>query len=337
MNIRDIAKLAGVTHTTVSKILNNKGNISIETKKKVLSIIKKYNYYPNESARRVSLGKADEIAFISTRYASNFISTIIEGAEQKSYEPGKYYGKLSLYSTRGNEEAKKEILIRILRERLAAAVIMIFVIPDKKLIKEYKKAEIPIVLLEGKIKGIHSIRVDNKKGAYDAVSYLIKKGRKKIGLIRGEIGYEEVGPTPSEREKGYKDALKSAGFVYNKKLTVEVRDYTFNEGKQCLDLLLEREKKLDAIFCSAGDLCAMGVMQRAKELKIKIPDDIAIIGFDDIIAASLVSPALTTVKQPIYEIGQKAFELAVEAAEKKIKKPRDIVIQPELIIRESAG
>jgi len=333
MNIRDIAKLAGVSHTTVSKILNNKGSISKNTRKKVLSIIEKYNYYPNESARRVSLGRAEEIAFVSTRYASNFISTVIEGAEQKSYEPGKYFGKLSLYSTRGNENAKKEILIRILRERLAEAVIMLFVIPDKKIIREYKKADIPIILLEGKMDGIYSIRVDNEKGAYDAVSYLLKNRRKKIGLIRGEIGYEEVGPTPFEREKGYKKALKDAEKEFNKKLIVEVRDYTFEEGKKSLDLLLKNEKKVDGIFCAAGDLCAMGIMERARELKIKIPDDIAIIGFDDIKAASLVHPPLTTVSQPVYEMGEKAFQLAVDAAEKREKKPKDIVIEPKLIIR----
>jgi LacI family transcriptional regulator len=336
MNIRDIAKLAGVTHTTVSKILNKKGSISEETIKKVMSIIKDNDYYPSEAARRTSLGRGNEIAFISTRYASQFISRVIEGLEDRSYGTGKYANTLAIYSTRGTQDIKKETLIRILHGRLAEAVIMLFVTPDEGMVSAYKKAGIPIILLENRLKGAYSISVDNISGAYDATTMLLKNGRKKIGLIRGETGFEEVGPTPMDREKGYKKSLSDAGLEFNRSLVEEVRNYLFEEGKIALDKLLSREKKLDAVFCAAGDMCAMGVMERAKELKLKIPGDIAVIGFDDLEAASRVMPALTTVRQPVYEMGTKAFELAVDTAEGRLKKPVNIVIKPQLIIRESA-
>lgn len=335
MNIRDIAKLAGVTHTTVSKVLNNKGNISEETKKKVLSIMKKNNYFPSEAARRTSLGRGEEIAFISTKYASPYISRVIEGAEDRSHGMGKYANKLTIYSTRGTQELKNEILYKIARGRLADAVIMLFVKPSREILRLYKDNNIPVILLEAAAKGTHSISVDNVEGAYEAVSYLIKRGMKRTGLIRGETGYEEVGPTPVEREKGYKKALAKAGIGFRRELIEEVRAYSFEEGKQALDKLLNREKRLDSIFCAAGDTCAFGVIERARELGIKVPEDISVIGFDDIMAASRVKPALTTVRQPVYEMGTKAFELAVDAAEDRLQKHISIRIKPRLIIRES--
>ena len=337
MNIRDIAKLAGVTHTTVSKILNNKGSISEETKKKVLAIIKKNNFYPSEAARRTSLGRGGEIAFVSSKYASPFISQVLEGAENSSYGAGKYEKMLSTYSTRGSNEIKDEIFMKIASGRLADAVIVLALRPNGDAMKEFKKAGIPVILLESKMKGAASITVDNVSGAYDSVSYLAGTGRKHIGLIRGITGNEEVGPVPIDREKGYQKALMEAGLKPDKSLLEEVVNYTFEEGRAALDNLLSRNKKLDSIFCAAGDICALGVMQRALELKVRIPQDISIIGFDDIPAAALVKPGLATVKQPVYEMGKRAFTMAVDRAENKALEPVNVVIKPELIIRESAG
>jgi LacI family transcriptional regulator len=337
MNIRDIAKLAGVTHTTVSKILNNKGSISEETKKKVLAIIKKNNFYPSEAARRTSLGRGGEIAFVSSKYASPFISTVLEGVENSSYGTGKYEKMLSTYSTRGSNEIKDETFMKIAAGRLADAVIVLALKPNEDAMKEFKKSGIPVILLESRMKGVDSITVDNVSGAYDAVSYLAKSGRKHIALIRGVTGNEEVGPVPHDREKGYKKALTEAGLKTDKSLLEEVIEYTFEEGRAALDNLLARNKKTNSIFCAAGDICALGVMQRAQELGIKIPQDISIIGFDDIPAAALVKPGLATVKQPVYEMGKRAFTMAVDYAENKFLDTVNVVIKPELIIRASAG
>jgi LacI family transcriptional regulator len=336
MNIRDIAKFAGVTHTTVSSVLNNKGRISEETRKKVLAVVKKYKFYPSDAARLTSLGKGDEIAFVSTKYASSFISLVLEGAENRSYGMGKYEKKLSTYSTRGDRELKDEIFMKLAVGRSADAVIALSLIPGRDVMNLFKKAGIPLILIEGKMEGAYSINVDNVSGAYDAVMRLAKNKRKKIAIIRGQTGVEEVGPAPLDREAGYKKALADTSLKFSPALVEEVTDYTFEEGRQALDNLMKRNKKIDAIFCAAGDLCAFGVMERAKELNIRIPEDIALIGFDDIHAAALVTPALTTVKQPVYEMGAKAFELAVEAAENKSLRPINYVIKPELIIRKSA-
>ncbi len=337
MNIRDIAKLAGVTHTTVSKILNNKGSISEETKKKVLAIIKKNNFYPSEAARRTSLGRGGEIAFVSSKYASPFISSVLEGVENSSYGAGKYERMLSTYSTRGSGDIKDEIFMKIATGHLADAVIVLALKPNEDAMKEFKKSGIPVILLESRMKGADSITVDNVSGAYDAVSYLAKSGRKNIAIIRGETGNEEVGPVPLDREKGYKKALLDAGLKADKDLLEEVIEYTFEEGRAALDNLLSRNKKLDSIFCAAGDMCALGVMQRAQELKIQIPRDISIIGFDDIPAAALVKPGLATVRQPVSEMGKKAFTMAVDYAESRLLEPINVVIKPKLIIRPSAG
>ncbi|HDQ26268.1 MAG TPA: LacI family transcriptional regulator [bacterium] len=336
MNIRDIARLAGVTHTTVSKILNNKGSISEKTKKRVLSVIKRANYYPNEAARITSTGRSGEIAFVSSRYASPFISLVLEGAEDCSYAMGKYENKISTYSTRGTKELKRDVFMRIAAGRLADAVIALALRPEKNAMKLFGKNDINVILIEEKAAGAYAINVNNSAGAYDAVIHLAKRGRKKIALIRGVTGSEEVGRVPFDRERGYRKALAEAGIEFNPDLVEPVIAYSFEEGKKALDNLLKRDRKVDAVFCAAGDICAMGVMKRAWQLGIKIPSDLAVIGFDDIPAASLVSPSLTTVRQPVFEMGSMAFRMAVDAAENRALQPQNVIIDPKLVARESA-
>lgn len=336
ITIKDIAKKAGVSKATVSMVLNNYERIAEKTREKVLRIVKDMHYYPHESARLLAKKKSDAIAFVSARFAAPFISNILDAIEQRAFTVNKYIHSIIPFSTRNEKEIKKELLRRILYSRKADAVIILTLKPDKEIIKEYNSRKLPIILIENEMQGTHSIRVDNYKGAYKATEHLIKKSRKNICLISGITNPPEnmdINPTAIERKKGFEDAIQTQNINYSNKNIEFIEHYTFDEGKTALDNFLKVNPDIDAIFCAAGDLVAMGVIKRAQELGIKIPDDIAIIGYDDIMASKLLNPPLSSVRQPIEEIGKLAFDIAVDSMEEKLKEEKHIVIEPELILR----
>jgi|DewCreStandDraft_4_1066084.scaffolds.fasta_scaffold02884_1 LacI family transcriptional regulator len=336
ITIKDIAKKAGVSKATVSMVLNNYEKIAEKTREKVLKIVKETHYYPHESARMLAKKKSESIAFVSARFAAPFISNILDAIEQRAFAINKYIHGIIPFSTRNEKKVKEELLRRILYSRKADAVIVLTLKPEEEIIKEYNQRNMPIVLIENEMPGAHSIRVNNYNGAYKATQHLISKGRKSICLISGitnPTDVYDINPTAVERKKGFEDAIKNLNINYNENNIEYIANYTFDEGKMALDNFLKKNTRIDAIFCAAGDLVAMGVIKRAQELGIKIPDDLAIIGYDDIIVSKLLNPPLSSVRQPIEEIGKLAFDIAVDAMEEKLKEEKHILIEPELILR----
>ncbi|MCX8093098.1 MAG: LacI family transcriptional regulator [Candidatus Goldbacteria bacterium] len=336
ITIKDIAKKAGVSKATVSMVLNNYDRIANSTREKVLRIVKEMHYYPHESARMLAKKKTEAIAFVSARFAAPFISNILDAIEQRAFAVNKYIHGIIPFSTRNEKEVKEELLRRILYSKKADSVIVLTLKPSEEIIKEYNLRKMPIILIENDMPGAHSIRVDNYKGAYKATEHLITKARRNICLICGITQPPEnmdINPTAIERKKGFEDAMQNLNVHFDEKNIEYIENYTFDEGKIALDNFLKKNHGIDAIFCAAGDLVAMGVIKRAQELGIKIPDDIAIIGYDDIMAAKLLNPPLSSVRQPIEEIGKLAFDIAVDAMEGKLNKEKHIIIEPELIIR----
>ncbi len=339
MEIRKIAKLAGVSHMTVSNVINNKGRMSLKTREKVMRVMKEEDYYPNEAARVLSTGKKDVIAFVSPRLASPFISEVLAAIEDRAFEMNRYVYGIEHFSTRRIETAGEELLNRLLFSKKVSAVIVLSIQPGVEVVMKYRQKGVPLILLESSVIGAHSVRTDNVKAAFEAVDYLAKNGKKRIGVIAGRqiiAANEELMPTSLERLKGYMDALRANNLTFEPGFVEESADYSFEDGVRALDSFIAKKTGLDALFCPAGDITAMGVMSRAKELGIKIPEDLAIIGYDDTLAAKLLSPALTTVRQPVRDMGRMAFDLALEAMQQEIKEDKIINLQAELVIRKSA-
>lgn len=339
VTMQDIATRAGVTKATVSMVINNDKRITETTRQKVLKIIRELNYVPHESARKLAKGKADVIAFVGPRLGSTFIANILEAFETRTYETRRYINGIQPYSTRNEIEAKEEILRKILYGRKADAVVLLDQVPSAELIEQYRSHNLPIVLIECEAKGVHSVRVDNVKGAYQATDHLIRKGRKNIGLIVGNMKpdpkYEE-NPVAEERLSGYKRALKEHGLEYDRDKVILVDNYQYEEGQECLARFLKNQPKLDAVFSAAGDIVAMGVMEEARKRGLSIPGDLALVGYDDILAARLLNPSLTTVRQSFGEIASEAFDIAMNAIEGKLTEEKHVVLEPKLILRESA-
>ncbi|MBP7791843.1 MAG: LacI family DNA-binding transcriptional regulator [Candidatus Goldbacteria bacterium] len=328
VTIKDVAKKVGVTPATVSMVINNNPKISQKTREKVLEAIKEMNYHPNYIGRSLVKGKTNNIGVVASFFASLFALESVRGIEQVLRDT-QY--KLILYSTRGLEEKESDLLQRIYYERRADGLIIISLKADKNMVEEFKKEGIPIVFVEELVEGAPTIKFNNIKGAFIATEYLIKKGRKNIALVVGDKGLNA-----EERTKGYREALNKYGMQYDEDNVINVLNYSFEEGEELLDIILEKNNKIDGIFCGAGDITAIGIMDAAKNKGVKIPDDVGIIGYDDIYIANLTTPSLTTVRQPIMQMGMRSFELLLEMLEGKTDAENKIIsFEPELIIRET--
>jgi LacI family transcriptional regulator len=333
ITIKDVAKKAGVSHTTVSMVIHDDQRITPDTKKKVQLVIEELKYHPNYLARGLVQGRTNSIAIMATFFSSFFEMNFLKGIEQQS---GDSEFQINQYSTRGKLGVKSQIFEQILYGKRADALISLSIKPEKSMVDEFKKNNLPLILVEEEMKGVHSIRTDSFKGGFLATEYLLQKGHKNIGVIVGELNGDEVGTSPQERLKGYKHALEEFNVTFDRKNVAEVKDFDYKDGKNGLVKLLSANKKLDAIFCAAGDYTAMGILEECKRRGIKMPSDIAVVGYDDLEMSGVVSPPLTTIRQSISEMGREAFKLASQAITGKIKEPQNIILQPELIIRESA-
>ncbi len=332
ITIKDVAKKVGVTPTTVSMVMRNDPRISNETKEKVMQAVRELNYYPNYIGQSLVKGRTNTVAVASNLFFAWFKMDLLNGIGKTIFET-EY--KMNQYSTR--DEIGEDTLKDILYGKRADGVITISLRPQTDILNEFKKQNTPIVLIEDTIEGFPGVKVDNFQGAYMATDYLIKKGRRKIGILTGEIAEGRGGFNVLERLEGYKKALKVNGIDIRKKIMLETVCYTFEEGKKIFDKFIENKKGIDAIFCAAGDIAAMGLIKRAQERGVKIPDDVAIVGYDDIVVSSMITPALTTIKQPIFEMGRTAVKMLISQMESEKNIVNEVVIfQPELIIRESA-
>jgi LacI family transcriptional regulator len=341
ITIRDVAKAAEVSHATVSNVINEKGNVTEKTKIQVQGFIQKMNFHPNGLARTMVSGKSNTVAFISSYLSSPFVTGVLAGVERQLFETGSSHLTLTHNSTNGSQVIKQRLINDMIYSKKADAVIMLTIKPDDDQIKEFKKAEIPLVLIENDaVSGANSVRIDNYKGSYSAVDYLLKKGKRKIALLNGLLGPSDEGegenPSVGERLKGYMDALRDNGVKFDAGRLFGIKYFIQEEGVKILEKVLAEKQDTDAIFCAAGDMVALGVLYSAKQLGVRIPQDVTLIGYDDIPIAGIMNPSLTTVRQPLDAMGRKAFDLAMDMLKGKIKGTHEILIMPELVIRESA-
>jgi LacI family transcriptional regulator len=335
--IKQIARKAGVPEDVVVKVINNDIDVPYDQKKRVVDAIGELNYNPESLNGDISKRKTNTIAVI-TAYLNSFSFYevyLINGFEKQNSDLGRKY-VLNQYSTGGNQQRKKELLKAILSESLADGVISMFLKFEQDDLEELKRKKIPAIFIDEEAEGFPSVKLNNFKGAYDAVKYLIDKGKKNIGLVVGQTSSEGVGITPIERFEGYKKALQDNKIAFDKDKVIEIINYTFEEGEQALLSYIDRKIKFDAIFCAAGDMVALGIMDEAAKLNMDIPHDFALIGYDDISMASISKPGLTTVKQPIESIGRTALRMLDSMIENGKIEQSKIIFEPELVIRGTA-
>jgi len=227
---------------------------------------------------------------------------------------------------------QKERLKQALIQTHPTALIAISIRPDSATIAAYTAANVPIVLIDEETAGVSTITTDNRLGGQIAGEHLIAKGRKKIAIVSGKTQVQG-GYNAEQRIKGFQQALSAGKLSLLPDYMIEVIHYSREEGISVMPKLLHAG--VDAIFCAAGDNCALGLLTVARDQGVRIPEDIAIVGFDDLLIAQLSTPKLTTIKQPLIDMAEAAYKMAVIHRDEILRKPQRIVFKPELVVRQS--
>lgn len=275
--------------------------------------------------------KTNSIALLAPFFYNPFVSEIVDGIENKLV--GTEFNPVQ-YSTKGNLSNERNIFQKILKLNLADAFILFNIPVDKDIRIELKIKKIPVISLEMEIPEFTCITSDNFKGGYKGTEYLIKKGYRKIALVIGKRYIPDI--TQNERIKGYMAALNDNKIEFNDEFIKEVVQHNYEAGIQ-ISKEFYKEKKYDAIFCLQGDIVAAGIIKGLRDNNVNVPQDIAVIGYDDLKIAEYLKPALTTIRQHTKKMGELAVELLLDFFEgKKERLEKKIIIAPELVIRESA-
>ncbi len=336
VTIKEIAREAEVSTATVSMILNNKDkSISEATRQKVLAIAKKRNYIPNTMARSLVTRHTRTIGLIMPDIVNPFFPEIARGAEDRA--------SLSRYSiiycNTDDNLMREEAYVDILTEKMVDGIIFTHSADREGEADGFKRSRVPIILIDRDYdipNVIGKVLVDNTKASYVGVNYLLDRGYRKIAYIAGSMHTQ----TARDRLEGYRKALHHNQLVFKDEF-VKIGEYKSQWGSEAVNAFLKEKIPFDAIFCG-NDLIAIGAIKALKDSGYKVPDDIGVMGFDDIYMASMVEPSLTTVKQPNYEMGYRAAELLINAIEKKelsvdnqSTKVDTIILDTELTIRQS--
>ena len=329
--LADIAKKANVSKMTVSRVISGKGQVSKETSKRIKKIINDFGYQPNLIARSLASNRSMIIGVIIPKieqmFFDNYIAQILSGVTDVAMQ-NDYRIMLCPIEI---EKSKKFEYLNIARSRLFDGMILLKTKFNDPNIPALTEKKYPFVLVSHKrdSKKINFVDSENEKGAHLAMKHLYDLGHRDIAFVAGIM--EETNGI--DRFNGYKDAIRDLGLTYRREWVIYG---DFNKEKAYVESkkLFTTAKKPTAIFCS-DDYMAIGVMERIKEMGLKVPNDIAIIGFDDIEIAAYVKPELTTIRQPIYELGKTATKILLDHINNDQKKIVHKFLNVELIKRNS--
>ena len=329
IGIKDIANIAGVSIATVSRTLRDPSVVAKSTREKVLSAVKKAGYTPNNLGVSLRTSKSGNIVVIIPDISDSFNSGLIKAMEHTAHEHG--YSIL-LGDSQGQEEREQNYAAMVKSKQADGIILFSHRLPfdiDSSLpITE----QIPPLVNSCEsvhINGIPSVMIDNVQAAKDAVNHLINLGHTHIAAITGDMD----SPSSQDRLKGYKAALKAAKIPCNP-LYIKQGKYTINSGEHCAEELLVQKNRPTAIFCFSDEI-ALGCYSALNAKGFSIPEDISIIGFDNSRFSSYFSPPLTTISQPVEQIGATCITLLVDLIKGKEPQKTNYILPHELVVRKS--
>lgn len=333
-NLEDIAAKAGVSRSTVSRVINNEPYVSEKTRQRVLTVIEQEGFAPNPAARALVTQRTQVIGVVIPHVPivvfedAYYFPILLQGVARITHE--RDYAMLLWLGQAG--ENSDQFYTRIVRNRLMDGVIIASAASNDPLIDHFLETGTPFVMVECPQRDwdrISYVTVDNIAAAYTAVSHLIALGRRRIAHITGNLAISDG----RDRVEGYKRALRDAGLPVDESLIVQ-GNFAHRSGYAGMKILLER--KVDAVFASS-DITARGALQALHEAQVRVPDDIALVGFDDLPTAAQVMPPLTTIHQPIEEKGALATSILLDMIENGLEAPQQVLLPTELIVRKSCG
>ncbi|MCE5208496.1 MAG: LacI family transcriptional regulator [Chloroflexi bacterium] len=334
MSIKKIAEMTGLSTATVSHALNNNRKVSDSSRQKVLIAAHEIGYRPNLAARMLRTQKSSTIAFVIptdelNRNANYFYMDVLLGIRKKLAETN-YYVIVSNYGA--SAEGEKSLrAVQVLQKQWVDGIILVPSSRNPNQLNILKEMGVPFVLVDRRVDGSDFSCVDssNETGAYEAVSLLARSGKKKIGLLGGGLGVS----SGAMRYSGYKKAIHSLGFDYEDEYVILAKQYSIENGRLFARELLARG--IDGLFVS-DNVLTMGAVLELNSQGVKIPEDIGIIGYDDFDWMDMITPPLTTVKQPAYQMGYVAAEMmmrkiiGMDVNEK-------VMLDTSIVVRKSHG
>lgn len=333
VTIKEIAELAFVSRSVVSRVLNNHPDVNAETRERVLAVIKEYNYRPKSIARSLVTDRTQEVCILIPRWeinvlSSSFWSVIFMGLTEQCQNRG-YYVSVSIVPA-DIENVQRDPFF--LTHDFDGYILMHREVTESA-IPALKEWAVPFVVIgyDSTHKDINSIDVDNYKGGYLAGNHLVKMGHQKIGFVSGDLKRQEA----KDRYAGFVKALGEGGVAFDDTF-MTAGAYSYQFGADAFSFFSSLSEFPTAVFC-ASDIMARGLMFAAYENGMRVPEDLAIVGFDDLPGASYSVPPLTTVRQPIYEKGVWAIDMLIDKIENKETEPKHVKLKPTLVIRKSCG
>jgi len=326
--MRDVANHAGVSVQTVSCVINETGNISEETRLRVLNAIEALNYKRNAIARSMRTRRTRMIALLVMDITNPVLSVIASTIEAAAYAQN--YTVL-LYNT-GLDPAREQAYVDSIGDRRADGAIMVNAIGREHALQLVEN-HIPTVIIDCVTDSpLPTVSVDNLRGAYLATEHLINLGHRRIAHIGGSHRLEIA----RQREAGYLQALADHNLTYRRSLPSESVQWGYQHGYTAMHRLLQDDERPTAVFAASDEL-AIGAYRALAEAGLRVPDDISVVGFDNIEAAAYTTPPLTTIHQPFAELGERAFELLLGMLDEANGTPANIVLPPRLVIRGSTA
>jgi LacI family transcriptional regulator len=327
VTIADVAREAGVSLQTVSRVINNKGEISPTTRESVLAVIERLGYRPSSIARSLATSRTYTIGLSVPDISNPFWPEIARGIEDVLWQQGY---NLFLCNTTETPQREEAVLQLLEDKRVDGVIVAGSRLPDERLLPLIAAHHAAVFInrtLPGSSAG--SVRIDAQDGARQAVNHLLSRQRRRIGFL--------AGPPTSQNSRshrsGYIGALESADYPIEPALMLHCPPY-LEGGYQATQALLAIHPALDAIYCY-NDLIAIGALQACAEIGRRVPDDVAVVGYDDILLASLITPALTTLHVAKYDVGAAAARMLLDLINEQAEQ-NEIIIKPELVVRASA-
>lgn len=322
--LKDVAAETGLTVSTVSRVLNNRGYISEDTRGRVYEAMKKLNYQPNEVARSLSKQKSNTIGVIVPHIEHPYFAKLISRLERAAYDKD---FKLFLFNSKDKEERENEYLEMCKSNRVAGIILCSGTVEMQK----FEGLNVPLVTIERFLdSGTASVECDNRQGGILAARHFKECGCEHILYL---CGYSDIGMPADDRQEGFREICDRLGMKYTFHSSTADKYNTLDYHSYIEDAL-KSFPEADGIFASS-DVIAAQVIQVCSRMGIRIPQDMKLIGFDDVNIASLTTPSITTIHQPISEMAELAVSLVKQAAEGKVV-PNRTVLPVSLIKRETA-
>jgi LacI family transcriptional regulator len=329
-SIREVAEQAGVSLGTVSNVLNRPEVVAEATRLRVQAVIEQLGFVRNGSAHQLRAGRSNHLGLVVLDVTNPFFTEVARGVEDAANEAG----YVVILCNSDSSQEKEGRYLHMLQEQRTAGVLITPVQNDVAYLQHLRQRDIAIVLLDrpSRARDLCSVAIDDALGGELAMRHLLELGHRRIAFVSGPLSIRQY----AERRRGARRAIKMAGLDPNEVLSeILIAAQNASSGEQCVETLLARPARPGAVFC-ANDLLALGVMRGLGQRGIKIPDDIALVGYDDVEFASMLSPALTSIRQPKYQLGRAAADLLLhEINEADQHQHTQIMYQPELIIRAS--